>query len=247
MEQIRSYVRGGHKQIQGWLDHRSAVMIAALGTAQHKLGLKGAVGEIGVHHGRLFILLALTAAEDEKIFALDLFENQSLNLDESGRGDRDILTANLRKNGLDPRRMDIITANSLDVSGEELLERVGPVRLLSIDGGHTEECVLNDLAIADRVLAPHGVIIMDDVFNSTWPAVVTGYAKYLLATPQTVPFASAPNKVFACRPELAGQYRSVFRNAFKRYYDRSDQFFGFDMDCYGMWAREKLARARGLD
>jgi hypothetical protein len=228
-------VAGGHRQIDGWLDQRSAAMIAALAVHQQKRELHGAVGEIGVHHGRLFILLALAAAAEETMFAIDVFEQQELNADQSGLGNRDIFYRNLRKNGLDPDTMDIITASSLDVTGRQLRDRVGPVRMLSIDGGHTEECVINDLAIADEVLADHGIIIMDDVFNSTWPSVVSGYARYLLASPATIPFASAPNKVFACRAPFVETYQAMLRKAFPRIHDRSDTFFGFPMDCYGMW------------
>jgi len=234
---LRSYVSGGHRQVAGWLAQRSAAMIAALAIHQHNRRLSGAVGEIGVHHGRLFILLALAAEPTEKLFAIDVFEQQELNKDQSGSGDRDIFYANLRNNGLVPEAMTIITASSLDVTGSQLKDQVGEVRMLSIDGGHTEECILNDLAIADDVLADHGIIIMDDVFNSTWPSVASGYARYLLASPQTVPFASAPNKVFACRPEYVESYRQFLRKTFAKIHDRTDAFFGFPMDCYGMWNR----------
>ena len=108
---------------------------------------------------------------------------------------------------------------------------------MSIDGGHTEQCVINDLAIADAALADHGIIVVDDVFNSTWPAVVSGYARYLLDKPQMIPFASAPNKVFACRAPFVERYRAVLRKAYARIYDRSDAFFGFPVDGYGMWTQ----------
>ncbi len=233
---LRRYVGGGQEAVEGWLDRRSARMIAGLALHQRERGLAGAVGEIGVHHGRLFILLALASGEGETCFALDVFERQDLNVDRSGRGNREIFSTNLRRHGLDPATIEIITASSLDVSGQALRKRVGPIRLMSIDGGHTEECVLNDLAIADITLADHGVVIMDDVFNSTWPAVVSGYARYLLDDPATIPFASAPNKVFACRAPFVDRYRAFFRSRFPRLYDRSDRFFGFEMDGYGMWA-----------
>ena len=237
IQNLRSYVAGGHTKVQGWLDRRSAAMIATLAVQQRRQGLQGAVGEIGVHHGKLFILLALAAAQEETCFAIDVFEQQQLNLDGSGFGNREIFYRNLRAHGLDPDDMEIMTASSLDVSGAQLKQRVGEIRLLSIDGGHTEECVINDLAIADAALAEHGIIIVDDVFNSTWPAVVSGYARYLLDKPRTIPFASAPNKVFACRAPYVERYRALLRKAYARIYDRSDVFFGFPMDGYGMWTQ----------
>ena len=43
--------------VKGWLDPYSAEVIAELGRFQAADGVAGSVGEIGVHHGRLFILL----------------------------------------------------------------------------------------------------------------------------------------------------------------------------------------------
>ncbi len=238
LDTLRRYVNGGHDAVEGWLNGRSAAMIAALSMLQRRRGLRGAVGEIGVHHGRLFILLALTADETETPFAIDLFEQQELNIDESGRGDREAFYANLRAHGIDPEKLHIVTASSLDLSGTALREEIGPARLLSIDGGHTEQCIRNDLAIADALLADHGVVVVDDVFNATWPAVVTGYARYLAADPATVPFATSPNKVYAARAPFVQLYRSFFRRRFPKLYDRSDRFFDHDVDCYGVWLPE---------
>lgn len=83
-----------------------------------------------------------------------------------------------------------------------MLEAVGPCRLVSVDGGHTEECTRSDLALAEAVLAPGGVAILDDYFNPEWPDVSTGAARYCL-DPSTVlrPFAISPNKVYLARPD----------------------------------------------
>jgi len=243
LETLRRYVDGGHDAVEGWLKPRSAAMIAALSMLQRRRGLRGAVGEIGVHHGKLFILLALSADGGETAFAIDIFEQQELNLGESGRGDREAFYRNLRAHGIDPDSLHIVTASSLDVSGAELRKAIGPARLLSIDGGHTEECIRNDLAIADALLADHGVVILDDVFNATWPSVVTGYARYLMAqSPATVPFATSPNKVYACRAPFVERYRGFFRRGFPKLFDRSDRFFDFDVDCYGVWAKQPEGR-----
>ena len=69
-------------------------LICRLGKAQLEMGIAGHVAEIGVHHGRSFILLALLARAGEKAVAIDVFEQQELNVDRSGRGD----LAQLREN-----------------------------------------------------------------------------------------------------------------------------------------------------
>jgi hypothetical protein len=233
LERLRDYARGGHKAVEGWLNPRSALMIAGLSLLQRERGFAGAVGEIGVHHGRLFILLALGAGPDESCFAIDVFERQELNLDEAGRGDREIFARNLRDHGLDPDKVHIVTASSLDVDGNRLRGEIGAVRLLSIDGGHGEECVRNDLGIADALLADHGVVILDDVFNANWPSVISGYARYLLDDPATIPFAISPNKVYACRPRFVTLYRDFMRSSFSSFFRRSSRLFDFEVECFG--------------
>jgi hypothetical protein len=48
------------------------------------LSVFGAVGEIGVHHGKFFMPIAGYALQEESAVALDLFEDQSQNFDGSG-------------------------------------------------------------------------------------------------------------------------------------------------------------------
>jgi hypothetical protein len=58
--------------------------VKALTAKQHELGLYGAVGEIGVHHGKFLIPIIGNALAGEPAVALDLFEDQSGNVDTSG-------------------------------------------------------------------------------------------------------------------------------------------------------------------
>src|SRR5690348_13037552 len=85
MDPIETYLRR-HHEIPGWLDDYSARFIAEIGRIQERRRVKGSVAEIGVHMGRLFILLRLLAASDEPALALDVFHDQELNVDESGGG-----------------------------------------------------------------------------------------------------------------------------------------------------------------
>lgn len=56
----------------------------ALTAKQHELGIFGSVGEIGVHHGKFLIPIIGNALAGEPAVALDLFEDQSSNVDVSG-------------------------------------------------------------------------------------------------------------------------------------------------------------------
>lgn len=51
---------------------------------QHEMGIFGAVGEIGVHHGKFLIPIVGNALVEEPAVALDLFEDQAANIDTSG-------------------------------------------------------------------------------------------------------------------------------------------------------------------
>ena len=145
-------------------------------------GINGAVAEIGVHHGRLFILMHLTSPAGQKDIAIDIFENQQLNRDHSGRGDRAQFLGNLQRWGGRPADVVIVQQSSLDLNPTDILRAVGHVRLFSVDGGHTEECVTNDLNLAQSVLCEGGILVLDDFFNEYWPEVAIGTMKFLTSS-----------------------------------------------------------------
>src|SRR5262249_2540069 len=159
MDSVDRYLLIGTRRVNGWLDPFSARFIAALARAQMRNGINGAVAEIGVHHGRLFILMHLTSPPDQKDIAIDIFENQELNLDHSGKGDLIQFLDNIRRWKGRPTNVVIVQRSSLDVSSADILQAVGQVRLFSVDGGHTEGCVTNDLNLAQSVLCKGGILI----------------------------------------------------------------------------------------
>lgn len=70
MAGIDRYLRRDMKRVEGWLDPLTARIIAALGRHQTAGGLSGAVGEIGVHHGKLWLVLDHVAARLPPFLAL---------------------------------------------------------------------------------------------------------------------------------------------------------------------------------
>jgi hypothetical protein len=84
---VARYIRHGKFYVEGWLRTEAALVIAALNERQRALDAKGGIAEIGVHHGKLFILLYLLGRPPEKAVAIDLFEDQHFNIDLSGSGD----------------------------------------------------------------------------------------------------------------------------------------------------------------
>jgi hypothetical protein len=105
--QLRRYLKHGHKFVEGWMLPAAAKMITTLSAVQEAQRISGNVAEIGVHHGKLFILLYLLTRGDERAVAIDLFADQARNIDHSGIGDLDKFRANLARHAdPDMRRIE---------------------------------------------------------------------------------------------------------------------------------------------
>ena len=89
-EALKRYATEGHLAVEGWLGIGALGLTVAISERQLSRGIRAAVGEIGVHHGRYFIALALLREKSERAVAIDVFEDQHLNVDYSGSGNREI-------------------------------------------------------------------------------------------------------------------------------------------------------------
>lgn len=223
---VTRYIKGRHHRVNGWLADFSARLIAELATVLEEAGIEGPAVEIGAHHGRLFILLHLASTARQDL-VIDVFEDQHLNIDESGKGDRAILLRNLQRCGGDPARVHILQKSSLEVQPGEILT-VGRPTLFSIDGGHTVECAINDLRLADATLAEQGMVILDDLFNEFWPEVVIGAFTFLGDPASRLrPFAISPGKVYFCRPGQQAFFHAAINSHFsRRYVDKQLSILG---------------------
>src|SRR5512143_2064678 len=209
VSRVESYVRRGKFYVDGWLHSDAARAVVALTERQRTLGLTGGAAEIGVHHGKLFILLYLLGRDGERAVAVDLFEDQHLNVDRSGSGDLARFRRNLERHA-DSRRLVLHKGNSMDLTGATLTRLAdGPLRFVSVDGGHTAEITAHDLATAEASIADGGIIVVDDVFNEQWPGVADGVHGYFERRPNLVPFAIGANKTYFCRPS----HRDIYHDA----------------------------------
>lgn len=212
------YRRFGHRFVAGWLVPGALQTLAVLDSAQRSKNVSGAVAEIGVHHGKLFIGLKLLQREDEYSVAIDVFGDQELNTDLSGKGNLSTFRRNVRRwSSLDA--IVIHQGDSAKLRADELRELArGDIRLFSVDGSHTDSIVLSDMNLAEATVAPGGIVIADDVFNEEWPGVSTGTLRYLNEGGRLVPFAICFNKVFFTSPGQAEFYRSAIRTSFENHY-----------------------------
>ena len=213
---LESYCKVGNRRVEGWLIQGAIETICELAAMQSDDGIAGPACEIGVHHGRLFILLQLLSGPTERSLAIDLFEMQAENVDGSGKGSRDQLLRNLRAHGCDLARVDLLAENSLRLTAGRIVELCqGRPRLFSIDGGHTAEATRNDLELAHEAVCDGGLVILDDYFNMSWPAVSEGACAFMLQNNAVLmPVAITANKFFFSRgKEAAAGYRRRLREA----------------------------------
>ena len=159
-EGVATYIQRGKFLVDGWLRTEAALTVANVAAEQRRRGVAGGTAEIGIHHGKLFILLYLLSRPPEKAVAIDLFEDQHLNVDSSGEGDLARFRANLERHA-DSRRLVVHKGDSTRLTGDALRQLAdGPLRLISIDGGHTEEITASDLGVAAKRYRPKGLALL---------------------------------------------------------------------------------------
>jgi hypothetical protein len=202
------YSRYGHKKVAGWLEPDAIRLVRELAEYQRTSGVSGNIAEIGVHHGRLFLLLHLLRAPGERSLAVDIFDDQHLNRDDSGCGNRAVFESNLHRHADGLIDVVVLNSDSLEIDGKRVRKALdGEVRLFSVDGGHTPELTLHDLTTAQESLTNGGIVLLDDCFNGAWPGVAEGAWRYLGTTNRNlVPFAIGFNKTLFTAPEWAARY-----------------------------------------
>lgn len=244
---LRAYLGHGQHMVKGWLYRGAAEAIVELSDAQRKAGIGGGVAEIGVHHGKLFILLYLLTSKGEPAVAIDLFSNQELNVDRSGAGDLDRFKQNLRRHA-DLSRLVVYEGDSTQLKAMDLKRLAsGPLRLISIDGGHTAETTAHDLATAESALHPGGVIVLDDCFHSMWPGVVSGVIRFFSQPRAIVPFGIGANKTFFCHDDkdLVGRFQAALKKLDPRAAEK--EFLGHSVECFELAPRSLAGWYRKAD
>ncbi|BDX33840.1 hypothetical protein TUM20985_43870 [Mycobacterium antarcticum] len=203
----------GQRRVGGYTEGPVFDMVKVLDAAQRSDGIGGSVVEIGVHHGRLLIGMHLLQRPSENSVAIDLFDDQELNVDQSGLGDFDKFQQNLQK--WSKRPVVVHQGDSTQLHPGDVAEMTG-TRLFSVDGGHTSGIVRSDMTLAAGCLCPGGIVIADDVFNQQWPDVCVGTLDYLRGGGTLVPFGIGYNKTLFTQPEFAARYRAALVKGFAK-------------------------------
>jgi hypothetical protein len=196
---------------------------------QNHENIDGGVAEVGIHHGKTFIALCLGLVEKQKAYGIDVFGNQSENLDGSGLGDRCVLERHLKDYNIPASSVVIDGRASQAVAAEDILAAVGEVRFFSVDGGHWRDVVANDLELSEKVLTSRGVIALDDFLRPEWPDVSAGFFDWYRDSKKEIsPFAIGFNKLYLCKKEHVVETQKVLEEStfLKHYITKHYTFLG---------------------
>jgi hypothetical protein len=227
-ERLADYLAGGGMaSVGGWCTLAAGYLTWQIGEWQVRHGIKGHVAEIGVHHGRYFLLLALLRERGESAVAMDVFGQQHLNVDASGEGDRAIFERHLATHLGNTAGVLVHEADSLTLGGCNLLsltrERMPApkrvFRLFSVDGSHTARHTRSDIETAFSVLCDGGVVIVDDFYNAQWPGVQEGVHDVLRSNSGIAAVAYGENKLFLVHARDHAAYLALFRQQLGEFFE----------------------------
>ena len=196
----RYIIDGGINDVEGWLEPGAVTATLAIDYLQKSINVRGSVAEIGVHHGKYFIVLKNLCRSDEFAIAVDVFEDQHLNIDRSGSGDRVMFENNISRYS-DSGNLSVIKNDSKSLNSADIVAagHGNMVRIFSIDGSHTADHSYSDLMLAAGALARGGVIVLDDLYNPEWPGVQEGFHRFMnLMNTRLSVISFGDNKLYLC-------------------------------------------------
>jgi hypothetical protein len=228
---LERYRDGPWGKVQGFVHPDALVLLDVALQFQESHGIAGGFFEIGVHQGRFLLALEHAVRGGEPGLALDVFEEQSLNIDKSGYGQRAVLEANLAAHAIEPGRVAILQGDSTaPATRRAVLARGESYRFISIDGGHTAGHAASDLRLAEEIATPAAAVVLDDFFNTGFPGVTEGLVQYLTAGGTLRPVGVIGGKMLLTPLSWADRLRDALRQRFAqspRFRVREVSFFGF--------------------
>ena len=198
-------------EVPGMIAPLDANLFIHLSEAQGKRIDKGDLLEIGAWFGRSAILLGYLRGAGERLHVCDLFE--TIPPTEAGRHElvqgnadtasRDEFEGNFRRFHSDPPVVHQCPSSELAT------ELQSSVRFVHIDGSHTYEAVVEDIALARGIVPDGGLVVFDDFSNIGHPGVAAGLWPSL-ARREFEPFALTPAKLYAT---VGASHAAAYRGA----------------------------------
>ena len=171
---VDRYLEDGYASVVGMSSRLAAAITCGLLRIQGELGVTGPVAEIGTFEGRFFIAMAHALGDGEKALGIDLFDWPNPEI-------IDRFHANCVRHCVPEARRLTWKADSRTLKADALLAKVSGkrVRLFHIDGEHSRHALTRDLALATAVMAPEGLIVLDDMLHPGYPTLMVAVQQYL--------------------------------------------------------------------
>jgi predicted O-methyltransferase YrrM len=214
---VDRYLEAGYSTVPGMSSRFAAAICCGLLRIQAELGVTGPVVEIGAFEGRFFIALAHALEPSDTALAIDRFDWPNAEVIER-------FASNCAKHGIPAERRITLQADSLSLGPDELLAKLGGrrVRFLHIDGEHSRAALINDLELATAVLAPAGVIALDDMLHPGYPTLMVAVYDYLARHHEMCVLAVidresivAASKFLVCRREWFKRFEAKLLEAYQ--------------------------------
>jgi predicted O-methyltransferase YrrM len=214
---VDRYLEAGYASVPGMSSRFAAAICCGLMRMQTAMGVAGPVVEIGPFEGRFFIALSHALAQGETALGIDLFDWPNPEV-------IDRFQANCRKHGVSDDKRIVWKADSRTMRPEELLARLAGrrPRFVHIDGEHSRAALTRDLELATAVLAPEGVIVLDDMLHPGYPTLMVAVHEYLGRHPDMCVLCIidretvvAATKFVLCRTEWFKRYEEKLLEAYK--------------------------------
>ena len=204
------YLATGYASVPGMSSRFAAAVCARLLRLQTEFGITGPIAEIGTFEGRFFIALGHALEPGEVALGIDLFDWPNPEV-------LDRFESNCAKHGLKAERRITWKTDSRTMKPADILAKVGgkKLRLFHIDGDHSRDALTRDLERATAVMAPEGLIILDDMLHPGYPTLMVAVQQWLERNPDWCPLAIldretivAATKFVLCRREMFKRYET---------------------------------------
>jgi predicted O-methyltransferase YrrM len=214
---VDTYLDDGYDKVIGMSSRFAAAICCGLMRIQSELGVKGPVAELGAFEGRFFIALAKALGEGERALGIDIFEWPNPQV-------IDRFEANCLRHAVPAERRITWKADSNRMAPAELLAKLGKerVRLIHVDGEHTQAALTKDLALATAVIRDGGVIVLDDMLHPGYPTLMLAVQTYLDSHPDMTVLCIidresifAATKFILCQKTWFKKYEAGLLDAFR--------------------------------
>lgn len=214
---VDAYLEESYDKVIGMSSRFAAAVTCGLMRIQSDLGVAGPVAELGAFEGRFFIALAKSLKDGERALGIDTFEWPNPQV-------IDRFEANCVRQRVPAEKRITWKADSNKITPEELLAKLADekVRLIHVDGEHTQAALSKDLELATAVIRDGGVIVLDDMLHPGYPTLMLAVQAYLDRRPDMTVLCIidresifAATKFILCQKSWFKKYEAGLLDAFR--------------------------------